>query len=146
MATLLSLLGCNKNKYILDGPDMERDVWQEFTLSQSSDVYEGNFAYTVTKESDTYYLSYEYFDYVNKVPDARKIPLKIVTVNELLALNLLSLPDVPTIEISPEDTMILDGTFAKLTITDEDGNTYNKSVSDRMVGDIRSLLSDYVID
>ena len=32
MATLLSLLGCNKNKYILDGPDMERDEWQEFTL------------------------------------------------------------------------------------------------------------------
>lgn len=142
LAALLSLFGCHK----VDGPGMERDLWQEFTISQTSDEYEGNFSYTVTNESDGYYVFYEYFDYENKVPGERKIKLKNSTVNALLSMNLLSLPDEQPIESSSDEEMILDGTFAKLTITDESGNTYKKSVSDELVWDVRSLLSPYVED
>ena len=132
--------------YVDDDSDTEGNVWQEFTISQNSDVYEDNFAYTVTKEADTYYLSYDYFDYVNKVPEDRKIPLKHKTVNELLMLNLLSLPDVQPVDDSSEEEMILDGTWAKLTVVDEAGNKYQKNVSDAIVDKIRSLLAPYVID
>lgn len=146
LAWLCALFGCNKDKYILDGPGMERQLFQEFTISQNSDVYEDNFAYTVTKEADTYYLSYEYFDYENKVPDERKIPLKNKTVNELLTLNLLSLPDVQPVDDSSEEEMILDGTWAKLTVVDKAGNRHEKSVSAATVDEIRSLLAPYVKD
>lgn len=132
--------------YVDDDSDTEGNVWQEFTISQNSDVYEDNFAYTVTKEADTYYLSYEYFDYENKVPDERKIPLKNKTVNSLLALDLLSLPDVQPVDDSSEEEMILDGTWAKLTVVDEAGNRHEKSVSTATVDEIRSLLAPYVKD
>ena len=144
LAALLSLFGCDK--YIADGPGMERQLWQEFTISQTSDEYEGNFAYTVTSESGVYYLSYEYFDYENNVPGERKIQLKNATVNALLSMDLLSLPDVQATESLSDEETILDGTFAKLTITDENGNTYKKRVSDKIVQEIRSLLSPYITD
>ena len=146
--SFLSLFGCNKNKYIVDGPDMERKAeWISFTISQTSDVYEGNFAYTVTKDEQDglYYLFYDYFDYENKVPEERKVRLKDKTVNALLEMKLLSLPDVEPKETSGEE-IILDGTWAKLTITDDFGNTYEKSISDEMVGNIRSLLTPYAED
>lgn len=128
------------------GSAAEQKVWQEFTVSQTSDVYEDNFSYTVTNESDGYYLFYEYFDYENKVPEDCKIRLKESTANALLSMNLLSLPDEQTIESSSDEETILDGTFAKFTITDENGNTYKKRVSDKIVQEIRSLLSTYIKD
>ena len=146
LEALLSLFGCHKDNYILDGPGMERALWQEFTISQSSDVYEGNFAYTVTNEYDEYYLVYEYFDYKNNIPDERKIKLKDATVNELLSMDLLSLPDEQPSESLQDEEMVLDGTFAKLTVTDTSGNTYKKRVSNEMVQNIRSLLSPYVVE
>ena len=121
-------------------------MWQEFTVSQTSDVYEDNFSYTVTNESDGYYLFYEYFDYENKVPEDCKIRLQESTVNGLLSLNLLSLPDVQPVDDSSEEEMILDGTWAKLTGVDAAGNRHEKSVSAATVDEIRSLLAPYVKD
>ena len=53
---LATLFGCNKNKYILDGPGMENpDAWVTFSVSRSGDSYaQHNFHITVTDTADGY--------------------------------------------------------------------------------------------
>ena len=142
ISILLSIFGCGK-RYVTDGPGTEREAWLEFTISQSSDVYEQNYSYTVKldEESQEYYLSTEVYDYVLGYPDEKSIKLKSKTVNELISLNLLSLPDK---EASSLEAEILDGTFLSLSVTDQNGNSYRKSVSDEKAGEILALLEAYI--
>ncbi len=142
LLSLFSLFGCGK-RHVPDGPGMEREVWAEFTISQSSDVYNQNYSYTVKldEESNEYYLSTELYDYELGYPDEKSIKLKNKTVNELFSLNLLSLPDK---EESTLEAEILDGTFLHFSVTDQNGKVYKKSISDEKAGKILALLKSYI--
>lgn len=138
---LASLFGCGK-KHILDGPGMERQVWREFTISQSSDVYEQNFSYTVKldENSGEGYLCTEVYDYEKGYPEETSIRLEQKTVNALLNLNMLSFPD----EIPYEsEESILDGTFLSFSVTDRNGNVFKKILSSEQETEILALIRPY---
>ena len=145
MAFLLSLFGCNKDKYILDGSDMERELWQEFTISQTSDEYNQNFSYTVKYDEteDKGYLYMEVPHETKGYPVLKSIELDSDTVNELINLNILSFTDEPK-ESNELEAEILDGTFLRFSVTDSSGNVFKKVISNEAEQKILTLITPYV--
>lgn len=145
MAFLLSLFGCNKDKYILDGSDMERELWQEFTISQTSDEYNQNFSYTVKYDEteDKGYLYMEVPHETKGYPVLKSIELDSDTVNELINLNILSFTDEPK-ESNESEAEILDGTFLSFSVTDSSGNVFKKVISNEAEQKILTLITPYV--
>lgn len=138
---LFSLFGCGK-KHILDGPGMERQVWREFTISQSSDVYEQNFSYTVKldENSDEGYLYTEVYNYEEGYPEETSIRLEQKTVSALMNLDILSFPN----EIPYEsEESILDGTFLSFSVTDQNGTVFKKILSSEQETEILALIMPY---
>ena len=124
---LLSLLGCGKtaDPVIRDKTGMVRQIpWSEFTISQTSDVYEGNIGYTVKKEKDGYYLVLggEYPDF-----EERRILLSQAAVDALLAMELGLFPDRKA--PGDDEPLMLDGTTQSLTVVDENGERMPKDIS-----------------
>ena len=145
MAFLLSLFRCNKDKYILDGPGMERELWQEFTISQTSDEYNQNFSYTVKYDEteDKGYLYMEVPHETKGYPVLKSIELDSDTVNELINLNILSFTDEPK-ESNELEAEILDGTFLRFSVTDSSGNVFKKVISNEAEQKILTLITPYV--
>ena len=145
MAFLLSLFGCNKDKFILDGSDMERELWQEFTISQTSDEYNQNFSYTVKYDEteDKGYLYMEVPHETKGYPVLKSIELDSDTVNELINLNILSFTDEPK-ESNELEAEILDGTFLRFSVTDSSGNVFKKVISNEAEQKILTLITPYV--
>lgn len=145
MAFLLSLFGCNKNNYILDGPDMERQVWSEFTISQTSDEYEQNFSYTVKYDEteNKGYLHMEVPHETKGYPVEKSIQLDSNTVTELINLNILSFKDKSK-ESGELEAEILDGTFLRFSVTDSNGNVFKKVLSSEAEQKILTLITPYV--
>ena len=136
-----SLFGCGK-KHVLDGPGMERQVWREFTIAQSSDVYEQNFSYTVKidENSGEGYLYTEVYNYEEGYPEEKSILLKQKTVNALMNLDILSFPN----EIPYEsEESILDGTFLSFSVTDQNGTVFKKILSSEQETEILALIMPY---
>ena len=140
---LLSLLGCGKttDPFVRDKTGMVRQIpWREFTVSQTSDVYEGNIGYTVKKEQESYYLVLE-----GEYPDFedRRILLPQNAVDALLAMDLVGFPDR-----SPQQTenemQILDGTFQHLTVVDENGVSMPKDISQSEFTKIIEILNKHI--
>ena len=128
IACLLTMLGCRS--FIQDGPGMERQLWQEFTLVRYDYTYEPIYSYTV-KCDETSYETYLY----TKIDNVEKcIRLESEVVSALFNLNILSFPDT-------ED---VDGTFLGLSVTDADGTVFSKHLSGEMEEEILALLKPYV--
>ena len=144
MAFLLSLFGCNKDKYILDGSDMERELWQEFTISQTSDEYNQNFSYTVkydeTEDKGDLYMEVPHE--TKGYPVLKSIELDSDTGNELINLNILSFTDEPK-ESDELEAEILDVTFLKFSVTDSSGDVFKKVISNEAEQKILALITPY---
>ncbi len=138
--SMLSLFGC-KSHYV-DGPGMERGVWSEFTISQSSDVYEQNFSYTV-KFDESLSEAYLYTEVPHEekgYPVEKSIPLKQDTVSALFQLDIMSFPDAVSSEL---ETEILDGTFLRFSVTDQNGKVSEKIISSEAQEEILVLIAPY---
>jgi len=141
LSLLLTLFGCKKPE-ILDGPGMAMEIWDQFTISQSSDDYSQCYVYTVRHDNNwKYYLIAEVFDYELGYPEKKSIELDDDTVNELISLNLLALPDEAE---STLDAEILDGTFLNFTVTDVNGKSYKKVISAKDADKIFELIKPYI--
>ena len=137
ISLLLSLLGCKKPQ-ILDGPDMERKTWDEFTLSQSSDDYSQSYAYTVKHDASwKYYLLTDVFDYELGYPVEKSVELGSATVNGLIGLHIEAQPVYEPDELEAE---ILDGTHLTLTVIDSKGKLSRRVVSQSLADKILELL------
>lgn len=121
---------------------MVRPIWSEFTISQSSDIYEQNYSYTVKVDEDSFegYLYTEVYNYEEGYPEEKSISLKQETVSALFNLNILSFPD--EIPYEPEET-ILDGTFLSFSVTDQSGTVLKKILSDEQEEEILALIMPY---
>lgn len=126
IAFLLSLFGCGKGQ-TLDGPGMERGVWSEFTLMRYSEHFGTVYSYTVKYDSalDEAQLS---------TADGNSVPLEKSTINALFALNLLELP-ASEVQV---------GTFLDLSVTDQNGQLYNKQIGSAREAEILALLTPYL--
>ena len=133
LAAFLSLFGCNKEKYILDGPGMERELWQEFTISRCSEVYEPIYSYTV-KYDDVSSRAYLYIGEYDEAKEQSSIQLKSQTINDLINLRILALPEEGSIT----------GNFLALSVVDSNGKRLHKSVSAAVEKEILSLIEPYV--
>ena len=141
LSLLLTLFGCKKPK-ILDGPGMVMEIWDQFTISQASDDYSQCYVYTVRHDNNwKYYFVAEVFDYELGYLDEKSIELDNDTVNELISLNLLALPDEAE---STLDAEILDGTFLNFTVTDVNGKSYKKVISAKDADKIFELIKPYI--
>ena len=132
MAFLLSLFRCNKDKYILDGPGMERELWQEFTISRCSEVYEPIYSYTVKYDN----ASGEAYLYIGEYDEAKEhtsIQLKSQTINDLINMRILALPDEGDIT----------GNFLALSVVNSNGKRLHKRVSAAVEKKILSLIEPY---
>ena len=126
----------------MDGPDMEKGVWREFTISQSSDVYEQNYSYTVKLDGNSgeCFLYTEVYNYEKGYPEETSIRLDQKTVSTLMNLDMLSFPD----EIPCEsEESILDGTFLSFSVTDRNGNVFKKTLSSEQETEILALIMPY---
>ena len=144
ISMLLSLFGCGKLKpFILDGPDMERTLWSEFTISQTSDVYEENFSYTVKydKISGEAYFYTEVPHETKGYPIEKSIQLKSKDLQALININIMSFANVQAVE--SDDELILDGTFLKFWVTDSNGEKFNKSVPYEDEKEILKIIKPY---
>ena len=143
LSMLLSLFGCgSKDRFLVDGPDMARKLWKEFTISQQSDEYEGNFSYTVKIDDETgdFYLWTEAFDYEAGYPIDKSIRISKKCANELINIDIMSFPDYVPDEL---EEMILDGTHQSLTVIDENGVLVKKSITSDKADAILELLAPY---
>lgn len=139
---LIFLFGCGQ---VVDGPDMERKEWMEFTISQTSDEYEQNFSYTVKYDQDTenWYLCMEVPHETKGYPIEKREVLKSDTIRDLYNLNILSFKDKKK-QSSEDDVQILDGTFLKFSVIDVNGTEYEKELSSEAEQEIITLISPYV--
>ena len=136
---LLSLFGCKK-PHVVDGPDMEKKTWDEFTLSQSSDDYSQCYAYTVKHDASwQYYLTTDEYDYDLGYPVERSIELDSATVNGLIGLHIEAQPVYEPNELEAE---ILDGTHLSLTVIDSKGKLSRRVVSQGLADKILELLAE----
>ncbi|MBR4868250.1 MAG: hypothetical protein IKU10_03755 [Clostridia bacterium] len=139
---LLMLFGCGKSDpFILDGPNMERDLgWTEFTLSSQSDVYEQNFSLTVTMNEQATRCDLLVYTIATGGDDPQPIPLQSKTVDRLLAMNLEDLEDKPPVS---NEELILDGTTHRLEVVDKNGVTHEKVITQNLFDQINQLLTPY---
>lgn len=136
ISALLSLFGCRNKKnnpLILDGPDMEREVWREFTISASTVTYEPTYSYTVRIDG-TSQKGYLDVNYTENGYGERGIELESKTVNALLNLQITEFPDAQSVE----------GSFIGLSVIDSKGQTLKKSVSSENESEILALIKPYV--
>ncbi len=110
--------------------------WDYFVLSQNSDVYEGNFSYTVRKNKE----NGEYYFYLNDEEKGKK--LKTQTVDELIGMDLSELPDEKT-EKADDEPMMLDGTTTTFLVFSECFGLQRKVLAGEKREKIISLLSLY---
>lgn len=130
MAWLLSLFGCGKKKpHMLDGPGMERELWIAFTISRCNERFEIIYSYTV-KYDDVSSKAHLY----EGQDEENSIQLRNETIESLISLNLLSLPDEEPVT----------GNFLGLTVTDSNGQVYPKQISKATEEEILSLIDVYV--
>lgn len=141
LLSLFSFLGYKK-KHIADSPGMERELWSEFTISQSSDEYEQNFSYTVKFDENSCesYLYLEVPHTEKGYPVEKNIRLKRKTTQSLMNLDITSFSDVAPSEMELE---ILDGTFLRFSVTDRNGNTTKKALSSEKEKEILELITPY---
>jgi hypothetical protein len=132
-----------KSRFVLDGVGMEREIWRRFTISQSSDVYEQNFAYTVKYDEalDEAHLCVDVYDYRAGYPVEKRARLKRDTLNALFCLNMMSFPDEIPFESKEK---ILDGTFLTFFVIDQNGNVLKKRLSYENEQKILGLILPYV--
>ena len=134
---LLSLFGCKK-PHVVDGPDMEKKTWDEFTLSQSSDDYSQSYAYTVKHDASwKYYLSIDDFDYELGYPTEKSVELDSATVNGLIGLHIEAQPLYEPNELEAE---LLDGTHLSLVVIDSNGKISRRVVSQALADKILGIL------
>ena len=136
ISALLSLFGCRNKKnnpLILDGPDMEREVWREFTISASTVTYEPTYSYTVRIDG-TSQKGYLDVNYTENGYGESGIELESKTVNALLNLQITEFPDAQSVE----------GSFIGLSVIDSKGQTLKKSVSSANESEILALIKPYV--
>lgn len=140
VAWLLSLFGCGEPT-VRDKEGMERAVpWTEFSYEQRSDVYEGNFSFTVKKEHDGIYV-YAY-SIATSGEEAEGVRLSEEEAAVLETMDLVGLPDETP---SPLDAMILDGTFTKLYVTEEGGEPREKAAGAALLEQIETVLLPYSV-
>ncbi len=133
IAWLASLFGCGK-KHILDGPDMERLVCEEFTISRCNERYETVYSYTV-KLNDRSNEGWLYVNVYDGKNVEKSIRLEANDVDALYGVGVLYLPNA--------DEMI-DGSVLGLTATDSHGKTHQKNVSSAKEAEILGILSPYI--
>lgn len=132
LAWLCALFGCNKDKYILDGPGMVNDhPWQSFTVSRSDSYAQHNFWFTVEYRGTSHILTGEC-----RTEDGDQISIEDgVTLSKeddkyLVNLWLASLPDVEPDKGDIDDEPIpLDSPDYYLTLTMMDDTTTEKAVT-----------------
>lgn len=127
MAWLKSLFG--GGKHILDGPNMERPVCREFTMSRCDVRFEVIYSYTVRLEDDLLCVKTH-----DGKPVEKSITLRSDDVNTLYKLDLLALPD--------EDALC--GKVLGLTVTDTYRKTSKKSISPVKEAEILAVLAPYI--
>ena len=144
---IFSLFGCfQKDKYILDGPGMEREYeWISFTLSRSSSYANYNFAFSVNiKEKKAFVDGYCRDDNGEEYIDEEGIELSKQTLKELRGLKLEYLDDVSKESDDTDDGLIiLDADITTLTLTLDINETVEKRISDDLTMQIHQLLSPY---
>ena len=128
IAWLMTLLGCRA--FMVDGPGMERQVWQEFTMVRYTYTYEPIYRYTV-KCDDTTSDAYLYTNVDN---EEKSIQLSSETVAALFNLDILSFPDMKA----------EDGSFLGFSVTDTKGSVFSKALSGQMETEILELLNPYL--
>ena len=139
LLSLLSLFGCKK-PHVVDGPDMERKTWRQFTISQSSDDHSQCYAYTVKHDAKwKYYLTTDVFDYELGYPVEKCVELDSATVNGLIGLHIEVQPIYEPDEL---DAQLVDGTSLTLCVTEENGTFSRRSVSQALADEILELLED----
>ena len=127
---LLALFGCGKEKpHMLDDPGMERELWIAFTISRCNERFEIIYSYTV-KYDDVSSKAHLY----EGQDEENSIQLRNETIESLISLNLLSLPDEEPVT----------GNFLGLTVTDSNGQVYPKQISKATEEEILSLIDVYV--
>lgn len=134
LSAILAFFGIgNKNDHILDGPDMARPVWSEFTISRCSETYDPIYTYTVKYDgrSDEGWLYIKTHDSKSVGKD---IQLESKDVSAIFNLNLLWFPD--------EDALC--GNFLGLTVTDSNGKTYYKHITKSDEAEMLAILVPYV--
>lgn len=141
VVVLLAMImtGCLKPQ-VLDGDGMERRVyWNEFTVGQSSDVYEENIFYTVVRNEE----DFSFYVYDADSDDGKLLHKD--TVDSLLAMDLVNFSDKAPVAESPdnEDLFMIDGISRSLTVIDEFGYFYNKNISRKEAEQIFALLAPY---
>ena len=118
---------------MLDGPEMERNVWSELVIWRSSAMCETVRYYTVKVDPS----SDETILYV-KLREGKAvgtcIRLEQETFAALFDLDLMALPD--------EESLC--GSLFGLSVTDLNGNVYVKHLSSAMEQEILTLLAPYV--
>ena len=129
---LMSLFGCGE-KYILDGPDMERLVCREFTISRCNERYETVYSYTVKldDQSNENWLCVNVYDGETV---GKSIRLESNDVDALHRFNVLNLPEAE----------MICGSVLGLTVTDSHSKTHPKSVSRANEAEILGILSPYI--
>ena len=139
LLSLLSLFG-SKKPHVVDGPDMERKTWCQFTMSQSSDDHSQCYAYTVKHDAKwKYYLTTDVFDYELGYPVEKSVELDSATVNGLIGLHIEVQPIYEPDELEGE---LLDGTHLSLTLIDSNRNISRRIISDGLADEILDLLED----
>ena len=132
IAWLLSLFGCGNGR--VDGPDMERKLWSEFTVSKSSVTYEPIYSYKVVYNGPTDDAYLYATIYKDGAPVTKSVLLENETLRALINLNILYLADAQAV----------DGATLSLSVTDLNGNSFQKSLSSAKEKELLALLDPYV--
>ena len=110
---LAALFGCNKDKYILDGPGMENtDVFDKITVSRSGySEAQLNFNLELTVTDDGWFINGDVCRVSGVYEPEDAIPIPVNMQSAIMSLQPNLLPDVaPTETTTDEDSIILDGT------------------------------------
>ena len=143
--TVLLLGGClrQRDKYMLDGPDMEyQSPWTTFTLSRVDSNTRYSFWFTVTDDGDQPLVTGECSDengnsYIEETGIA-------ISAEDLWQLRWMDLDRLPDEEEWPEDLELpTDMANITLNLTLSDGTVVQKSPSGDLSMEIYQLLLPY---
>ena len=149
LAAILSFFGFGcKNKHILDGPGMVRELkWTSFTISHSSEISNEIFSFTIYNDWDSPGVIGDCRDWEgNEYNINEPIPISYETIEAIRAMepeHLSEANDEPFI-FEGEEVLILDGSSTNAIIV-IDGVEYKKSASSDFALKIYKLLLPYFV-
>ncbi|MBR5272237.1 MAG: hypothetical protein IKU25_02435 [Clostridia bacterium] len=113
---------------------MERKLWSEFTVSKSSVTYEPIYSYKVVYNGPTDGAYLYATVYKDGAPVTKSVLLENETLGALINLNILSLADAQAVT----------GATLSLSVTDLNGNSFQKSLPSAKEKELLALLDPYV--